>query len=99
MKNWEIIFNEMADQMKREYANGVGRPIQEKDLLAPGMLCAYVSRDESVYRRAMIVTCTVKDLNKMPMSQAKPTLLAKVFFFDIGKFGMATESNLFYFGT
>lgn len=87
--NWEIVFKELSEQIRRELSSpSSGRSIREKDLLQPGLLCAYVNRGEEIYRRAMVVTCNVKNSH----------LQAKLFLIDTGKYITSNDSSLFYLG-
>lgn len=87
--NWEIVFNEISEKLRRELGKqDSGRNIREKDLLKPGLVCAYVNRSEDIYRRAMNVTCNVVNGH----------LQAKLFLIDLGKYITSNQSNLFYLG-
>lgn len=88
--NWEIIFEQLSEQLRRELSKpGSGRNVREKDLLQPGLLCAYVNRPEGVFRRAMVVTCNVNQSGH---------LQARLFLIDAGKYIASNDSNLFYLG-
>ncbi len=87
--NWEIMFAQLSEKLKRELEkDGSGHNIRRKDLLDPGFLCAYVNRAENIYRRAMLVTSSVKNAH----------LQAKLFLIDTGKYTASNDSNLFYLG-
>ena len=88
--NWEITLDQLTDQLRREFGKqDSGRNIREKDLLQPGLLCAYVNRGEDVYRRAMVAMCSIKNTH----------LQVKLFLIDSGKYITSMDSNLFYLGT
>lgn len=88
--NWEILYNQLGEQMRRDLGKSTsGHNVREKDLLQPGLICAYVNRAEETFKRAMVVASNLKNSKHLQV---------KLFLVDSGKFLTTTDSNLYYFG-